>query len=425
MKIIVLGGGIIGVTTAYFLARDGHEVVVIEKNAESGLACSYANGGQLSYSHIEPWSSREALKKIFIGFFKPHSFIAVSDIFNINLAKWFWKFLRNSSKEKTNEIAKNLYSISSYSKEALEEIILEEGKFNFEFKKHGILHFFRNQKTFDAAIKQAENHSNFGCKAQILTKDECIKKEPTLVKLYDDNKLAGGIFYNSDASGNPFLFIKALEKICREKYNVKFEYNTEIRNIFTNHKKITGINTSKGVFAAESYVCCLGAYGNNLLKGIKINTNIYPLKGYSLSIEANHHEFIAPMLSVSDPENKIVYSRLGNIFRVAGSVEACGYKNKMNKKLLNFLYNTIKSTFSDFGNLNSVEEWQGFRPFRPNSIPLICKVEKYGNLFINSGHGSLGWTLSAGSAKILANLVKNKNYREFEFLKEEEKCLNF
>ncbi len=421
MKIIVLGGGIIGVTTAYFLARDGHQVTILEKNSQLGTACSYANGGQLSYSHIEPWSSKEALKSISKTFLKPYSFISVSDIFNPNLFKWFFDFIKNSSNEKNYEISKNLYSLCSYSKNSLEEILFEEGNFNFEFKQHGILHFFRSKKLFDSAIKQLETHNSFGCKAQILNKDECIKKEPTLVKLYDENKLAGGIFYEHDASGNSYMFVKALEKICNEKYGVNFERETEVINIFTNHKKITGVNTSKGVFTSEAYVSCLGAYGNDLLKGIKIDSKIYPLKGYSLSIEANHHEFIAPRISLSDPENKIVYSRLGNIFRAAGAIEACGYKNKKNKKLLKFLFDTVKSSFSDCGNLNQLTEWHGFRPFRSNSIPLICKIEKYGNLFINSGHGSLGWTMSAGSGRILANLVKGKSDPKFDFLKEEEK----
>lgn len=419
MKVIVLGSGVIGVTTAYFLARDGHQVTVLERNSSSALACSYANGGQLSYSHVEPWASKSSLYSIIKAKFSLSSFFAISNIFDSEFLKWSFEFIKNSSDKKNQENSKKLFTLGGYSKKALADILKEESDLEFNYKSEGILHFFRTEKSFEAAIKQAEFHSSFGCKTQILTKDECVKKEPTLVKLYDEKKLAGGIFYEADASGNSYLFVKSLEKICREKYGVVFEYETEIRNILTNYKKITGIYTNKGVFVADRYVSALGAYSNKILKGIGIHSKIYPLRGYSLSIAADQ-EFIAPNLALTDPENKVVYSRIGNIFRAAGTVEICGFKAKKNKKLLRFLTENIKASFSDFGNLNKVSDWSGFRPFRPNSIPLVCQVKKYQNFFINSGHGSLGWTLSAGSARIIADLVLDKKNVEFSFLEEEE-----
>jgi D-amino-acid dehydrogenase len=293
-----------------------------------------------------------------------------------------------------------------------------EKDIKFDYKNQGILHFYRDQKKFDEALKEAEFHNSIGCKAQILNADECVKKEPTLVKIFDEKKLLGGIFYELDASGNSLLFTKALEKICREKFGVIFEYNADVKNILTDHKKITGINTSKGVYTGHKYVYALGAFVDKLLRGIKINSKIYPIKGYSLSIAANE-EFIAPNLAMTDSENKIVYSRLGNIFRAAGTVEICGLKPGKNKKNIAFLRDVVRETFSDFGNFNDVVEWASFRPFRPNSIPLICEVKKYGNLFLNTGHGSLGWTLSAGSGKILADLVLGKKDERFGFLEEE------
>ena len=419
MKVIVLGSGVIGVTTAYFLARDGHQVTVLERNNSSALACSYANGGQLSYSHVEPWASKSSLYSIIKAKFSLSSFFAISNIFDAEFLKWFLEFIKNSADKKNQENSKKLFTLGRYSKKALANILKEESDLEFSYKSEGILHFFRTEKTFEASIKQAEFHSSFGCKTQILTKEECVKKEPTLVKLYDEKKLAGGIFYEADASGDSFLFVKSLEKICREKYGVVFEYDTEIRNILTNYKKITGIYTNKGVLVADKYVSAMGAFSNKILKGIGIHSKIYPLRGYSLSIAADQ-EFIAPNLALTDSENKVVYSRIGNIFRAAGTVEICGSKAKKNKKLLRFLTENIKASFCDFGNLNKVLVWSGFRPFRPNSIPLVCQVKKYQNFFINSGHGSLGWTLSAGSAKIIADLVVDKKNAEFSFLEEEE-----
>lgn len=422
MKIIVLGSGLIGITTAYFLAKDGHEVTVIEKNNASALGCSYANGGQLSYSHIEPWSSKESLISMLKSEFRLSSFLSISSFFNRDFLKWGYEFIKNSAEAKNEENSKKLLTLALKSKEALAEILKEEGDLNFDYKNEGILHFFRNQKTFENSVIKAEFHKSLGCEVEILNKEECIKKEPTLVKLYDEEKLAGGVFYKMDASGNSLFFAKSLEKICRDKYGVTFQYETEVRNILTNYKKITAINTNKGVIEADAYIVALGAYSKNLLQGIGINSKIYPLKGYSLSIAADS-EFIAPKMALTDLENKIVYSRIGNIFRAAGTIEICGLKAKKNKNLIKFLTKNLKETFSDFGNLNEVVNWHGFRPFRPNSIPLICQVKKYGNLFLNSGHGSLGWTLSAGSGKIIAELISNKKNDNLSFLEEEEKTI--
>ncbi len=417
MKVIVLGAGVTGVTTAYFLARAGHQVIVLEKNADSGLGCSYANGGQLSYSHIETWASKASFFSMAKAAIIPNSFLSISDLNSKSFWSWLLEFYKNSSPQKSQENSKKLLSLSTYSKEVLRDIAKEE-KIEFTHRTSGILHFYRKQKKFDAAIKDVEFYNSLGCKAQILNAEECLKKEPTLIKLFDKKNLAGGIFYSGDESGDSLLFTKALGKVCQEKYGVVFEYNTDVKNIFTNHKKITGINTDKGVFVANKYVYALGAGGDRLLRGIKVDSKMYPLKGYSLSISTDE-DFIAPNLALTDSENKIVYSRLGSTFRAAGTVEFCGLRNNKNKKNTEFLRRCVRSSFSDFGNFSEVTEWFGFRPFRPNSIPLICEVKKYGNLLLNTGHGSLGWTLSAASGKILSGLVSDQKDERFGFLEEE------
>lgn len=423
MKVIVLGAGIIGVTSAYFLAREGHEVVVLDRASSAASMCSKANGGQLSYSHVETWAQSISGAKILKLLLKPNSFLSFSDFTNKRFYSWFYQFYQNSSLFKSHENSKNIYAISSYSKKALHQIIADEGSIDFHYKKDGILHFYRTQKSLQKAIADLEEHKKLGIKFEILDAKECVKKEPTLFKLNEAQKLAGGIFYPEDESGDCALFTKALEKICREKYKVKFEYNVEVKNILTNHKKITGINTNKEVFAGDAYVYALGAVGVPLLYGIKIDPKIYPIKGYSLSSDCGG-EFMAPKLAMTDVENKIVYSRIGNIFRGAGSVEICGLQNKENSKHVSFLKNAVTSSFSDFGDMIRASSWFGFRPFRPNSTPLICEVKKYGNLFLNSGHGSLGWTLSCGSAKILSEIIAKgdmlKNNPNFAFLKKEE-----
>ena len=239
-----------------------------------------------------------------------------------------------------------------------------------------------------------------------------------------DWKLAGGIFFKDDASGNSLMFIRELEKICKNKLGVKFEYNTRIKNIFTNHKSITGINTNRDVFVADNYISTLGSYGQSLLQGIGLNLDIYPIKGYSLSIPTSARKFSAPKLSITDSENKIVYSKLGDIFRAAGTLEICNLKTNNNQKNIDFLKKVIRSTYANFGNLEEATQWFGFRPYRPNCLPMVCKVKKYGNLFINSGHGSLGWTMSFATSKIISDIVTgNKTDLEFNFLEQMEKTI--
>ena len=419
MKVIILGSGISGITTAYYLAKAGYEVTVLEKNSDSGMACSYANGGQLSFSHAEPWNSKNSLQFMLKSILGGKSFISFSDLKNKEFLNWALKFIINSRSSKSKDISEKILRIGSYSKDNL-AMILKEEKIDFHYKNDGILHFYRKQKSFIKAIKQAKFQESLGCDIDVLNAEECVKKEPTLIKLFDEKKLAGGIFFKNDASGDPALFIKAIEWICKNRYNVNFEYNTEIKNIFTNYKKITGINTDKGVFTGNCYVSTLGSYGNDLLKGVGIDLNILPIKGYSLSIPTNEL-FLSPNISLTDSENKIVYSKLGNVFRAAGTIELSEVDIDSQKNI-NFLKNTVISTYSDFGDINNAKEWNGFRPYRPDCLPVVCRSRKYGNLYINAGHGSLGWTMSFATSKIISDIITKQDVAsEFYFFEEMEK----
>jgi D-amino-acid dehydrogenase len=420
MKIIILGAGITGVTSAYFLAKAGYEVVVLEKNAASGLGCSFANGGQLSFSHSEPWSSRASLISILKAAFQSDSFFSFTNKTDPQFYRWAMEFIKNSCPKKNQDITAKLLKIGNFSRLNLEKILREE-KIDFHYKDQGILHFYRSQKKFNQALKQAKLEQSLGAQLEILSANECIKKEPTLIKLFDEKRLAGGIFYKNDASGDASAFIKALEEICKTKFGVVFEYNARIKNIFTNYEKVTGIHTQKGVFTGDHYVFALGSYGMDLLNGIKIDPKIYPIKGYSLSIPSNQ-DFLSPNLSLTDPENKIVYSKLGNVFRAAGTLEIAGFNSEPNSKNIEFLKQTIRTTYSDFGDLSHATSWSGFRPYRPNCLPLACRVKKYPNLFINSGHGSLGWTNSFATSKLIADMIiKDSKNSEFSFFEEMEK----
>jgi D-amino-acid dehydrogenase len=414
MKIIILGSGINGILSAYFLARAGSKVVVLEKENASGAGCSGANGGQLSFSHIQPWATKSSLWSLVKAFFKSDSFLSIKD-FNKEFLKWFWQFLKSS--RQSDLIAERNFKLGIFSRQVLEDILKKE-KIDFSYKPDGILHFYRSEKLFNKAIVEAKKQKAMGCDLQILSAQECVKKEPTLTKMFDEKILQGGIFYESDASGDCFAFVKGLEWICKNKLGVEFHYGCEVKNLLNNHKKITGINTNQGVFVGDAYLDCLGAFGNSLLKGIGVEPKIHPIRGYSLSIPTDAL-FLSPNLSMSDPENRIVYSKLGTVFRVAGTIEVCGLKDPVNQKNIDFLKNCVRKSYSDFGDLTNAKEWSSFRPFRPESLPLVGLDKKYSNLFLNIGHGSLGWTMSFATAKIVANrILSGKVSEDFEFLEE-------
>ena len=417
MKIIILGSGINGILSAYFLARSGCEVVVLEKELESAKGCSGANGGQLSFSHCEPWSAKTSLFSFLKAALNPNSFLSISNFTNKEFLRWALEFIKNSNPEQTKIITENTLKLGFFSRQVLAEILSKE-KIDFSYKNEGILHFYRNEKLFNQAIIQAKIQKSLGCNLEVLSAANCVVKEPTLTKICDEQALKGGIFFRDDASGDCLAFIKGLEWVCKNKLGVKFHYGCEVKNLLNNHKKITGVHSNKGVFVGNAYLNCLGAFNTALLKGIGVESKIYPLKGYSLSIPTDSL-FLAPNLSLTDPENKMVYSRLGNIFRVAGTVEISSFKSGNNQKNINFLKNNIRNSFSDFGDLANAKQWSGFRPYRPECLPLVCKTQKYNNLFLNIGHGSLGWTMSFATCRIISNIILQQEINpDFSFLGE-------
>lgn len=412
MDIIVMGSGVIGVTTAYMLAKDGHNVKVIDSASEAARGTSYANGAQLSFSHIEPVSSSGSLKQMIKALIKLNSFLSLNRI-DKNLFRFVSGLVKNSGEKSCAKIAKNLFSISRLSRNIFQKLLQEE-KIEFNYSQNGTLHIFRNDKSFETAKAFSRFQNSIGDESEVLNLTECLEKEPTLVKIIDDKTLKGGIFHPQDASGDPYLFCNNLVKICREKYNVEFIFDEKIKNILTNSAKITGVNCVNQVHVADKYIYAMGVSGLPLLKGINIDSKIFPVLGNSISVKIGEDN-IAPRIPLTDSENRMVYSRIGDVFRAAGTAYL-EKSQKTNEKMNNFIKRTISSTFSDYGDLSSAVTWQNYRPLRHDSTPLICNVEKYDNLYLNTGHGHLGWTMSLGSAEIMRRLILKEDMGEFTFL---------
>jgi len=402
MKVIILGAGIIGVTTAYILGTRGYEVEVIDRQPDAASETSFANGGQLSYSHAEPWANPAVLPKIFKWMFDPDAPLVLRPRMEPAMISWGIKFLMNCSQIKSEQNAVNTLRLGIYSKRKMDQIRTITG-IQFDHVRDGILHVFTKKSDLDYAVHQAKFQERFGCPADILDPQGCIRVEPTLE--HSSTPIIGGIHQTLDESGDIMQFTRALTKICEKEFKTKFSYNTNINAINTDGVRITSVSSDHGIHKADSYIMSMGSYSTIYLNKIGIRVPIYPMKGYSVTIPAN---FYTPKMSITDTEHKIVFSRLGERLRVAGTAEFAGYNSDVKESRILPIVRASKHLFPkcDFENIEL--KWACLRPSTPDGPPIIGKT-KYPNLFLNTGHGTLGWTQAAGSAFLVADIMENKN----------------
>jgi D-amino-acid dehydrogenase len=405
MAVLVMGAGVVGVTTAYQLAKNGHNVIVLEKNKEPAAECSYANGGQLSYSHAEPWANINVIKKLPSLILKKDSPLVLNPFADIRMWKWCMQFLACCNTKKALQSSQNMIRLALYSKKCLEKI---ESDINFDFKKNnnGILHVFKSNEYLDYNIKQAKFQEDFGCPFELLdSMDKVLQKEPALS--YGDADIVGGIYYPYDGGGDVNKFTTSLAAQLEETGRVKFKYGVRIDEIVIDNYAVKEVKTNKGIYSADCHVVCLGASSPLILKKIGVNVPIYPMKGYSISIPVGQSDK-APKMGVTDQYNKIVYSRLGDILRVAGTAEFAGYNDKVKENRINTLKRMTKYLFPEIEGLDEATKWACLRPSTPDGSPIIGKVKKYDNLYLNTGHGTLGWTMSFASSRAISDIIDGR-----------------
>lgn len=400
MKICILGSGILGVTSAYYLAKAGHDVTVIDRQSEPARECSFANGGQLSYSHAEPWANPGVFPKLWKWMFQDDAPLVLRPRADIRMLSWGAMFLLNCLPARAQRHSEALLRIGLYSKAQM-QLLMQETAIDFHHIGKGILHVFSDQKGFDHARKQAEFQGKHGCPETVLSMDEAIALEPSIA--HSQKKLYGAIHSPIDESGDIHVFTKNLAALCREKFGVKFLFAQSITRVHAAGKRITHIETDQGYLQDfDTYVMCMGAHSPIFLRQVGIRVPIYPMKGYSLTLQAN--EF-TPTLSVTDDALKIVYSRLGDRIRVAGTAEFAGYNDSIRKVRTDAIRRGIEKLFPK-AEMSNISEWACLRPSTPDGPPIIG-ASPLQNLYLNTGHGTLGWTQAAGSARLLADIIGN------------------
>lgn len=422
MKVVVLGAGLLGVCSAYFLRKDGFEVTVIDRQKDVALETSFANGGQISVCYSEPWSNFGNIKKMIGWLGKEDSPLLVKPSFDWQQISWFSKFLLECFPKNNHENIKAMLEISLFSRKTLQEI-RKEHNLQYEQQTKGILTFYTSEKSFQQGIDSAKFMSQFGCEREIKSRDETFQIEPTLKN--SKINIVGSDYTPDDESGDAKIFTEQLKNICIEMgVNFIFEkevidvncsdnkinsvYITDSENVVSDIKhndKIKIVSLEKEEINADIFVNCLGSYSTLFAKKVGIDLPIYPAKGYSATIPIIDEDLINTV-SLTDMDMKIVLTRIGKFLRIAGTAEFNGYNLEMN---INRGYALTKRTeilYPQGLDFNNVSYWTGLRPATPGMKPII-RQEKIKNLFTNSGHGTLGWTMAAGSGKRISSIINS------------------
>lgn len=406
MKVIVLGAGVIGVTSAWFLAKAGHEVTVIERAQEPARETSYANGGQISVCHAEPWANPKAPWKTLQWLGEEDAPLLFRFKFDWNQWRWGLRFLQQCTPERARFNLQNLVRLGLFSRDTLQAVRGELG-LSYDERTEGILHYYTDEADFNAAIPAAALMREVGLDRQVKSAAECLAIEPALK--HSRRPIVGGTYTPSDESGDARKFTNELAKHA-EALGVTFRYDCAIDgfNAEGGDVKSVRVHTPEGkeVLSADRFVVCLGSYSPLYLAPLGVTLDIYPAKGYSATIPVGpEHE--APTVSMTDDGYKLVFSRLGDRLRVAGTAEFNGYNLELNEIRCKALIARTREIFPNGGDYANAEFWTGLRPATPGNLPYIGST-RYPSLWLNTGHGTLGWTECCGSAKAIADLIDGR-----------------
>ena len=400
MRVLILGSGIIGTTSAYYLAKQGHDVTVIDRQNSVALETSHANAGQLSYSFSSPWAAPGLPLSLIKWMLSKHPPLIVNPNLNSETVKFLYQMLKNCN-SKSYEVNKSrMVRISNFSKKCLLELEKDEDIF-YEQRKQGSLLLFKSAKQIENIKKDLSLLEKLNIQYELLDLNGCIQAEPGLHHV--KSEFTSGLRFANDCTGNCYLFTNQLYKKCLEM-GVKFEFNTQIEDIQIEKERISSIKTNRGEFDSDSYVVALGSYSSKILSKIGINIPVCPVKGYSITLPVLNNED-APQSTIIDDTFKIGITRLGNNIRVAGTAHITGYNLELREKSLSLLKYGLNRLFPyATEECDDMKFWAGLRPNTPDGPPIIGSTP-YSNLYLNTGHGTLGWTMSLGSGKLLADII--------------------
>ena len=411
MKVIVLGAGIVGTASAWFLQKAGHEVTVIERQPGAALETSFANGGQISVSHAEPWANPSAPLKLLKWLGREDAPLLFR--LRADWLQWRWgmAFLRECTAARTAENIRQIVSMAEYSRLTLQSIRAETG-IQYDAETRGILHFYTDEAEFRQSMPAARLMRELGCPRHTVTANDVVKIEPALAAIR--HRIVGGDFTATDESGDIYKFTTGLARLSASA-GVDFRFNTTVTRLLHEGtgaaRRITGVEVIDGegrhqLLQADHVVLCMGSFSAALVKPLGISLMLYPGKGYSATYQVTDPSR-APQVSLTDDGHKLVISRLGDRLRVAGTCEINGYTRELNTTRCEAITRRTRELFPDACDYEHPVYWAGLRPLTPSNVPYIGRTA-YANLFLNTGHGTLGWTMGCGSGRAIAEIVSGR-----------------
>ena len=410
MRVAVLGAGVVGLATAWWLARDGHDVVVVDRNDGVALETSFANGAQLSYSYVAPLAGPGVLPKIPPWLLRRDSPLRFYPKLDPDQWRWCLAFLAACNRKTADRTTERLLRLAFYSRDLMREL-MKDNALDFDYVRNGKLVVHTERESFESARRLMDFQRSLGCEQFALDPRECVELEPALEMFHSTDasrsgsaRIAGAIHTPSEDAGDCFKFCNELKRLMSAGPNpVTFRFGIGVERLLATRGRLIGVETSAGVLEADAYVLSLGTSTPYLLKPLGIYAPVYPLKGYSLTLRVAD-ERKAPRISVTDYKRKVVYATIGGELRVAGMADLSGRQARIDVERVDQLVSEVQAAFPGASDYREINPWCGMRPATPKGTPLLGATP-YANLWLNSGHGALGFTLGLATGRVVADLV--------------------
>lgn len=402
MKVVILGAGVIGTASAYYLAKAGHEVTVIERQPAAALETSYANAGEVSPGYSAPWAGPGVPMKAVKWLMMKHSPLAIRPSLDPHMWRWVTQMLLNCTTKRYEINKGRMLRMAEYSRDTLQQLRADTG-IHYDERTQGTLQLFRNEAQLEGSKFDTDILDRYGVPYEVLDKAACLRVEPALKNV--QNKFVGALRLPGDETGDCFKFTQNLSKLA-EELGVQFKYGVSVEKVLHEGDRITGVKTSTGTMQADAYVLALGSYSSVMLRELGMKIPVYPIKGYSITVPIIDAQK-APESTVMDETYKIAITRLGDRIRVGGTAEITGYDLSLREERRATLVHSVTDLFPGGGDIAKAEFWTGLRPMTPDGTPIVGPTP-FRNLFLNTGHGTLGWTMACGSGRFIADVVSNK-----------------
>jgi D-amino-acid dehydrogenase len=402
MKVLVLGSGVIGVSSAYQLALAGHEVTVVDRQPAAALETSYGNAGEVSPGYSSPWAGPGVPIKAIKWLLMEHRPLVIRPNIDLNLLRWGVAMLRNCTSARYEVNKSRMVRLAEYSRDCLKALRAETG-IRYDERMQGTLQLFRTQAQLDGTAADIAILQRYGVAFELLDRDGCIHHEPALANVRE--KFVGGLLLPGDETGDCFKFTQNLAQLAVQR-GVQFRYGTRVRKLVLAGKQIDRVVTDAGDMRADAYLVAFGSYSPLLLKPLGIRIPVYPVKGYSITVPITDAAG-APESTVMDESHKVAVTRLGDRIRVGGTAELAGYTLKLHDARRQTLEHVVTDLFPRGGDVSRAEFWCGLRPMTPDGTPVVGAT-RLPNLFLATGHGTLGWTMAAGTGRVMADVISGR-----------------